>query len=108
MSTCRDYENDELLAAFDRAEIWPYQFVPRAQTVTDECGGSDDEVGDVDGSGITRGARLERKGNRSSLDLPYTDYSRTSSRNKSLIYLKIVHSYLGIGTAAVYPQKKER
>ena len=76
LSTCRDYENDELLAAFDRAEIRPYQFVPRAQTVidkTDESGGSeesDDEVGAVKGSGITRGARSERTGNRSSLDLP--------------------------------------
>ena len=78
-------KNDELLAAFDRAEIRPYQIVPRAQIVTnetDKSGGSeesDDEVGAVDGSGIARGARSERTGNRSSLDLPYTDYSRTSS-----------------------------
>ena len=76
LSTCRDYENDELLAAFDHAEIRPYQFVPRAQTVTgetDESGGSeesDDEVGAVDDSEITRGACSERTGNRSSLDPP--------------------------------------
>ena len=70
---------DELLAAFGRAEIWSYQFVAQAQTVTDETyksGGSeesDDEVGDVNGSRITRGARLERTGNM----LPYrpTNYS---------------------------------
>ena len=60
--------------------------MPRAQAVTDETdesGGSeesDDEVGAVGGSEITRGARSERTGNISSLDLPYTDYSRTSSK----------------------------
>ena len=110
-------KNDELLAAFERAEIRSYQFVAQVQTVTDEIyesGGSeesDDEVGDVDGSGITRGARSERTGN----SLPYrpTDFSRKNSNknlytptNKSLFYLKIIHSCLGISTAAFYPQKK--
>ena len=80
-------KNDKLLAAFERAEIRSYQFVAQVQTVTDEIyesGGSeesDDEVGDVDGSGITRGAHSERTGN----SLPYrpTDYSRINS-NKNL------------------------
>ena len=43
LSTCRDYENVELLAAFERAEIQSHHFVTQAQTVTDvtdESGGS--------------------------------------------------------------------
>ena len=31
-----DHENNELLAAFERAEMRLNQFVPQAQTVTDE------------------------------------------------------------------------
>ena len=75
---------DELLVAFERAEIQSYQFVAQAQTVIDETyesGGSeesDDKVGDVDCSEITRGARSERTGNM----LPYgpTNYSRINSK----------------------------
>ena len=56
-------------------------YVTQAQTVTDETdksGGSEesyDEVGAVDGSGITRGAHSERTWNS-------TDYSCISSKKK--------------------------
>ena len=61
-----------------------HQFVAHAQIVSDESYGSgvsaesDDEVGDGDGSGITRGARSERTGNM----LPYrpTNYSSIISK----------------------------
>ena len=58
LSTCRDYENDEHLAAFDRAEIRPYQFVPRAQTVTDETDESGGSVSLVTKSELLTAAEL--------------------------------------------------
>ena len=36
LSICRDYGNDELLAAFECVEIRSYQFVAQDHTVTDE------------------------------------------------------------------------
>ena len=109
---------DELLAAFERAEILSYQFVAQAQTVTDETyesGGSeesDDDDGYVDGSGITKGARSERTENRPMLPYRPKNYSRINSKKinkllqRKVYYLKIIHSYLGIFTATVYLHKK--
>ena len=70
ITNCDPNHNDSK-NIISRAELMGYQFVPRAQTVTDETdesGGSeeyDDEVGAIDGSRITRNARSKRTGNRS-------------------------------------------
>ena len=77
-----------------------YQFVPRAQTVTDETdesGGSeesDDEVGAVDGSRITVTGMHARKEQGIDLNLPYTDYSRTGSKKIYKLPQIKVHSTL--------------